>query len=71
MLFAARHQSSCARGASLESFQFTPQVVDILSICLASLQSVNLAELFNIFSSLSLTPEVLLVPVSPLTPDCR
>ena len=45
--------------------------MDILSICLASLQSVNLAELFQMFSSLSVTPEVVHVTVSPLTPDCR
>ena len=45
--------------------------MDILSICLASLQSVNLAELFNIFSSLSVTPEVLHVTVSPPHSCCR
>lgn len=71
MVFAARHQSSCARGTSLELFYFPPQVMDILSICLASLQSVNLAELFQMFSSLSVTPEVVQVTISPLTPDCR
>ena len=45
--------------------------MDILSICLASLQSVNLAELFHMFSSLSVTPEVLHLTVSSLTPACR
>ena len=45
--------------------------MDILSICLASLQSLNLAELFQMFSSLSVTPEVVNVTVSPLTTDCR
>ena len=68
MVFAARHQSSCARGISLELFYFAHQVMDILSICLASLQSLNLAELFHMFSSLSVTPEVRHIAVSPLTP---
>lgn len=40
------------------SAQAYEQVTDILSISLASLQAVNLAELFNIYSALSVTAEV-------------
>ena len=39
----------------------TFQVTDLLSISLASLQAVNLPELFNIFSALSVSPEVITI----------